>query len=91
MALVFEKQGKLDRSLKFYERSLEIYKTNLGEKHMLVADILNDMAYALKEQGSPNKAKAFILKSLKIKKRLLAERTVEAGIRKKLVDRMIRE
>lgn len=87
MALVCEKQVKLDRSLALYEKSLEIYKSNVGEKHLLVADIFNDMAYSLKEQGSPQRAKDFLRKSLKIKKRLSVERTLEAGIRSKLVNR----
>ncbi|CAJ1939027.1 unnamed protein product [Cylindrotheca closterium] len=85
MALVLEKLGKADLALEFYDRSLAIYVKNVGEKHLSVARLYSDMAYTFKAQGDRGQSKRYLLKSVNIKRRVFAERSVESGLRKKLV------
>jgi tetratricopeptide (TPR) repeat protein len=58
MAIVFEKEGKLDKALETYEQALDITKANLGPRHTSVADThtLDGMAGVFKAQGKLDKA-----------------------------------
>lgn len=58
--------GKSAAAMKFYDKALEIYRTNLDENDPLFAGLYNNMALALQDLKRYSEAEEYFLKAIKI-------------------------
>ncbi|CAF1550412.1 unnamed protein product, partial [Rotaria magnacalcarata] len=71
LGMLKNRQGKYPDAVKFYEKSLEIYRKTLPEDHASLADLYNDMGLVYKNMGEYSKALEYCEKGLEIKKKAL--------------------
>eukprot|EP00729_Bicosta_minor_P020191 gene20191-biopygen3532 len=66
MAIVLEKQGKLDEAMEMYQKALAITIKALGPNHSSVGGTYNNMAVVLESQGKLDEAMEMYQKALAI-------------------------
>ena len=66
-------QGAYDRAEEWYERSVTVCRSRLGEEHLDVATSKNDLAGLYSRQGRYKKAESRLVEALEMRKRLLGE------------------
>ncbi len=67
----YQGQGLYDRAEEWYEKSVTICRSRLGEEHPDVATSLNDLAALYDAQGRYEEAEALFLKALEIAEKVL--------------------
>ncbi|MGK7896958.1 MAG: tetratricopeptide repeat protein [Xenococcus sp. (in: cyanobacteria)] len=70
----YEGQGLYTQAAPWYEQCLSVAKECLGEKHLDVANILNNLAELYRKQGRYSEAEPLYLQALELRKQLLGEK-----------------
>ena len=73
LGVLLKEQGRYGEALDLYNRSLEIYKREVGEKHPNYARILSNIAEIYYLQGKYSQSEAIFQRALEIKRRNLGE------------------
>ena len=66
IGIAYMNQGKLNESIEYYQKSLEIRLKTVGEDHPDTADSYNNIGIAYMNQGKFNEAIEYYEKSLEI-------------------------
>ncbi|NEU80153.1 FxSxx-COOH system tetratricopeptide repeat protein [Nostoc sp. UIC 10630] len=78
-ARFYEGQGLYDQAAPWREECLEITKKRLGEEHLDVATILNDLAVLYRDQGRYSEAELLHLQALELTRRLLGDEHLDVA------------
>ncbi len=74
LARVYELQGRYSEAEPLYVEALEIYRTELGERHPSTASSLNNLALLYRSQGRYSEAEPLYVEALEIYRTELGER-----------------
>ncbi|MGK7895004.1 MAG: tetratricopeptide repeat protein [Xenococcus sp. (in: cyanobacteria)] len=66
-------QGSYNQAEQWHQKSLQVYRTRLGEKHYYVSISLNNLAASYSYQGRYSEAEPLYLQALEIDKKILGE------------------
>ena len=80
IALVLQKQGKLEEAVEMNKKALAIRTKALGKEHLFVGAAYNNIAVVLKKQGKLAEALEMFKKALAIKIKALGEEHPDVGM-----------